>query len=93
MSRVEELKNCLGCFHWKRNSDYWGECDNRQGVMIEEAGRTTGQRRAKLITREDFCCVGYSKKFRSTATKIVSQKVEPQNPWDQGGDVHPVKVH
>ncbi len=78
--------NCSSCFHWKRNSDFYGECDNRQGVQIEPY-------RAKLLTREDFSCIAYSQKFKSTTGKIVSQKVEPQQPWDQGGDVNPIKVH
>ncbi len=78
--------NCLACFHWTRKNLYWGECDNRQGVELEPA-------RAKLLTKEDFSCAFFSAKFQASSGKYASVKVEPQHPWDQGGDVNPQKVH
>ena len=76
--------NCLGCFYWRRKDIQWGVCENRQGVELEPV-------RATLITKEDFSCRAFSEKFR--VAKYESVKVTPQEPWDQGGDVNPQKVH
>jgi hypothetical protein len=80
--------NCLACFHWTRHKkDYlWGTCDNRQGIQLEP-------NRAALITKEDFSCSAFSAKFQASTGKHKSVKVEPQHPWDQGGDVNPQKIH